>query len=175
MRQPVFFLSVLLVLWITGASYWYLCKTRYDCKEAVAPTVAVPDTTDTLAPTPAPLLLSSVEKALKVKETNVTDELPLAAAMPVFSPENIKTDDDLKVVNGIGPKIAQLLNNREITAWKALSETSPSYLTAILHEDGGERFRIHNPASWPHQALLLHEGRWDEFRELREKLWTESR
>ncbi len=95
--------------------------------------------------------------------------------MPVFSPENIKTDDDLKVVNGIGPKIAQLLNNRGITAWKALSETSPSYLTAILHEDGGERFRIHNPASWQHHALLLHEGRWDEFRELREKLWTESR
>jgi predicted flap endonuclease-1-like 5' DNA nuclease len=74
------------------------------------------------------------------------------------------------VVNGIGPKIAQLLINRGITTWKALSETSPNYLSDILHEDGGERFRIHNPESWPHQALLLHEGRWDEFREMLEKL-----
>ena len=63
MRQPVFFLSVLLVLWIAGASYWYVCKIRCDCKEAVVPTVAAPDTTDTLAPTPEQLLLSSVEEA----------------------------------------------------------------------------------------------------------------
>ena len=102
MRQPVFLLSVLLVLWIAGASYWYVCKIRCDCKEAVAPTVELPGTGD--------------------------------------------------------------------AAWKALSETSPNYLNAILHEDGGEHFRIHNPESWPHQALLLHEGRWDEFRELLEKL-----
>jgi predicted flap endonuclease-1-like 5' DNA nuclease len=112
---------------------------------------------------------TELEEALKVKETHETAEVPPAAAMPLFSPENIKTDD-LKVVNGIGPKIAQLLINRGITTWKSLSETSPNYLTAILHEDGGERFRIHNPESWPHQALLLHEGRWDEFRDLLERL-----
>ena len=114
-------------------------------------------------------LKAELEEALKVKETSGTAEVPLAAAMPVFSPENIKTDD-LKVVNGIGPKIAQLLIARGITTWKSLSETSPNYLSAILHEDGGERFRIHNPESWPRQALLLHEGRWDEFRELLERL-----
>jgi len=39
MKQPVLFLSVLLVLWITGASYWYVCKIRCDCKKAVAPSV----------------------------------------------------------------------------------------------------------------------------------------
>ena len=63
MRQPVFFLSVLLVLWIAGASYWYVCKIRCDCKEAVAPTVATPGTADTLAPTPEQLLLASVDEA----------------------------------------------------------------------------------------------------------------
>ena len=63
MRQPVFFLSVLVVLWIAGASYWYVCKIRCDCKEAVATTIATPGTVDTLAPTPEQLLLSSVEEA----------------------------------------------------------------------------------------------------------------
>lgn len=114
-------------------------------------------------------LKAELEEALKVTATHGIVDLPPDAAMPVFSPENIKTND-LKVVNGIGPKIAQMLINRGITTWKALSETSPSYLTAILHEDGGERFRIHNPESWPQQALLLHEGRWDEFRDLLERL-----
>jgi len=37
--------------------------------------------------------------------------------------------DDLKVVIGIGPKIARLLMNRGITTWKALSETSPAVIT----------------------------------------------
>jgi predicted flap endonuclease-1-like 5' DNA nuclease len=115
------------------------------------------------------VLKTELEEALKIKGTHGIADLPADAAMPLFSPEKIKTDD-LKVVNGIGPKIAKLLINRGITTWKTLSETSPNYLTAILHEDGGEHFRIHNPESWPHQALLLHEGRWDEFRELLEKL-----
>jgi len=78
--------------------------------------------------------------------------------------------DDLKAVIGIGPKISRLLINRGITTWKALSEASPGYLREILDSDGGERFRINNPESWPHQALLLHEGRWDELKELQGRL-----
>lgn len=78
--------------------------------------------------------------------------------------------DDLKAVQGIGPKIARLLMNRGITTWKALSETAPEYLREILDSDGGERFRINNPGSWPQQALLLHEGRFDELTEFQGKL-----
>ena len=73
--------------------------------------------------------------------------------------------DDLTVVIGIGPKIARLLMDHGITTWKALSETSPATITEILLHDGGERYRIHNPETWPRQALLLHEGRWDELKE----------
>lgn len=78
--------------------------------------------------------------------------------------------DDLRAVMGIGTKIAQLLMNRGITTWKILSEAAPEYLREILVSDGGERFRINNPDSWPHQALLLHEGRFDELKELQDKL-----
>jgi polyhydroxyalkanoate synthesis regulator phasin len=107
-------------------------------------------------------------------ESHGIADMPAASLIPEFSPDKIRTDD-LEVVIGIGPKIARLLMNRGITTWKSLSETAPGYLQTILLEDGGERFRIHNPASWPHQSRLLHEGRWDEFRELRDRLWTESR
>ncbi len=83
--------------------------------------------------------------------------------------------DDLEVVIGIGPKIAGMLINRGITTWKALADTPVSYLREILDKDGGERYRIHNPGSWPQQARLLDEGRLDEFRRLREKLLAENR
>jgi len=119
-------------------------------------------------------LRTQLINAPKAGEVHGIADVPAAPVLPEFLPENIRPDD-LEVVIGIGPKIARLLMNRGITTWKALSETAPNYLEAILREDGGERFRIHNPASWPHQAQLLHEGRWDELRELREKLWTESR
>lgn len=82
--------------------------------------------------------------------------------------------NDLKVVVGIGPKIASLLINRGITTWKSLSETSPAYLKEILDKDGGEQFRIHNPEHWPLQARLLDEGRWEEFRELEDRLEGEK-
>ena len=78
--------------------------------------------------------------------------------------------DDLKAVLGIGPKISRLLINRGISTWKALSETAPESLREILVTDGGERFRVHNPDSWPHQARLLNEERWDELKELQGKL-----
>ena len=65
MKQPVFLLSVLLVLWIAGASYWYVCKIRGDCKQAAAPSAEIQAAADTLAPTPEQLLLASVEEAKK--------------------------------------------------------------------------------------------------------------
>jgi predicted flap endonuclease-1-like 5' DNA nuclease/cell division protein FtsB len=119
-------------------------------------------------------LRAQLNTAPETSDMRAVADVSHADVLPHFSPENIKPDD-LEVVIGIGPKIAKLLMNRGITTWKGLSETAPNYLEAILHEDGGERFRIHNPASWPHQARLLHEGRWDEFRELRDRLWSESR
>lgn len=102
------------------------------------------------------------------KEIRLLAEKPAAKAAKV--PAGGVVTDDLKAVVGIGPKIARLLMARGITTWQNLAEAAPSMLREILVRDGGERFRIHNPESWPLQARLLHEGRWDELKELQEKL-----
>ncbi len=109
------------------------------------------------------LTIDKLENEIRL---NVSQPVARAVVLPLAK----VVQDDLKVVIGIGPKIARLLINRGITTWKALSESAPSYLMEILLKDGGERFRIHNPESWPHQALLLNEGRWDELKELQDKL-----
>ncbi len=113
--------------------------------------------------------------SLKLTIDKLEKEARLLAEQPaeiISKPAEARTivPDDLKAVMGIGPKIARLLMNRGITTWKALSEAAPEYLREVLISDGGERFRINNPESWPHQALLLHEGRFDELKEVQGRL-----
>lgn len=69
--------------------------------------------------------------------------------------------DDLKVVEGIGPKIESLFHNFDIKTWKALSEVSVAKCQEVL-DSGGERYKVHDPASWPMQARMCYEGKWKE-------------
>lgn len=73
-------------------------------------------------------------------------------------------EDDLTIVEGIGPKIQELFKERGIVTWKILSETSVERLKEILTE-GGDRFAIHNPGTWPRQAELAYQGKWEELKE----------
>ncbi|WP_209401531.1 hypothetical protein [Pseudozobellia sp. WGM2] len=82
-----------------------------------------------------------------------------AAAKAVFG-KNIK-QDDLKVIEGIGPKIEGLFKGAGISTWKALSETSVASCKEVL-ATGGDRYKVHDPASWPMQAKMCYEGKWTE-------------
>lgn len=77
--------------------------------------------------------------------------------------------DDLKVVEGIGPKIEELCDAGGIATWAGLAATPVSRLQEILAA-GGERFRMHDPATWPRQAELLSLGKWEEFKQLTDEL-----
>lgn len=70
-------------------------------------------------------------------------------------------EDDLKVVEGIGPKIAGMFNEAGIKTWKALSESSVAECQKVL-DGGGDRYKIHDPASWPMQSKMAYEGKWKE-------------
>jgi predicted flap endonuclease-1-like 5' DNA nuclease len=87
--------------------------------------------------------------------------LDLAAAADVFGAK-IQLDD-LTVIEGIGPKIADLCHGIGIQTWRDLAQTEASLLRTMLH-DAGARFRSHDPSTWPEQAALLADGRWDDFR-----------
>ena len=82
-----------------------------------------------------------------------------AAANAAFG-KRIK-EDDLKVVEGIGPKIEGLFHNFDIKTWRALSETSVAKCQEVL-DSGGERYKVHDPASWPMQAKMCYENKWKE-------------
>lgn len=70
-------------------------------------------------------------------------------------------ENDLKLIEGIGPKIEELFHNYNIKTWRSLSETSVDKCQEILNS-GGSRYRIHDPASWPMQAKMAYEGHWEQ-------------
>ena len=77
--------------------------------------------------------------------------------------------DDLKIVEGIGPKIEELYHEAGIKTWKALSETPVEKSKEILIE-AGERYIIHNPSTWAKQALLAYQGKWQELKDWQDGL-----
>lgn len=69
--------------------------------------------------------------------------------------------NDLKVIEGIGPKIEGLFNNEGITTWGGLADLNVARCREILMT-GGDRYRLHDPASWPMQARMCAEGKWKD-------------
>jgi len=99
---------------------------------------------------------------------------PVVEAVVAIAPEPVaeavpETADDLKRVEGIGPKLEEILNSHDILTFSQLAATKTEDLQAIL-DKAGEAYRIHNPGTWPQQAQLLAEGRIEEFEKLTDEL-----
>lgn len=77
--------------------------------------------------------------------------------------------DDLKKVEGIGPKIEELLHNSGILTFADLAETDVEKVKAILSE-AGSRFSRHDPTTWPRQAKFAAEGQWEELKKWQDEL-----
>jgi len=83
--------------------------------------------------------------------------------------KNPSNPEDLKVVEGIGPKIEQLLKNDGIKTWRDLANAKVDRLKGIL-DAAGDRYRIHDPGTWAEQAQLAADGDWDKLKEYQDFL-----
>ncbi len=110
---------------------------------------------------------TSLASALTANAVVATIPFDADAAKAVFG-KRIK-QDDLKVVEGIGPKIQELFHNHDVKTWKTLSECSVEKCQSVL-DSGGERFKIHKPGTWPKQAQLAYEGKWAELLKWQDEL-----
>lgn len=110
--------------------------------------------------------------ALKGKLQKCEGELAMATAAGISGrgavmgamaakPEN---PDDLKMVEGIGPKIEKLCNDIGIWTFAQLAATPVDTLQKML-DDAGPAYRIADPGTWPKQAELAAAGKWDELKE----------
>lgn len=78
--------------------------------------------------------------------------------------------EDLKRIEGIGPKISQVLQDAGILTFIQLAESRPEQLVQILQEEDPRLARLADPRTWPEQAVLAAAGAWDALEELQEEL-----
>ena len=77
--------------------------------------------------------------------------------------------DDLTHIEGIGPKIAEILASNRVTTYRELAIT-PNYKIKEWLTQAGSNYAMHDPTSWPEQAMLASKGEWDELDALKDRL-----
>ena len=124
---------------------------------AVAPALAPVVTPVATAVAPAPAPTPAVAPA----------PVPAAAAAAVApAPAKVGLSDDFEIVEGIGPKIASVLRSEGITSLAQLATTEAVVLREMLARHGVAA----HPNSWPQQAKLAAEGKFDELMQLQRTL-----
>ena len=121
------------------------------------------DGNKTIPETPAPV---TVENHIEIVTPSVVIIQPEPAhetKVTVNESVNILPSDDLKIIEGIGPKIELVLNAASINTWHQLAHTEPEKLREIL-SDAGKRFNANDPSTWPEQARLLANGETEKFK-----------
>ncbi len=83
--------------------------------------------------------------------------------------KEVAGSDDLTKIEGIGPKVAELLNSSSITTYKKLAETQADAIKEILTAAGGIMANM-NPSTWPDQAQLAAAGEWDKLKQWQDEL-----
>lgn len=119
----------------------------------------------------------------QMRESNAPNALKAVSAAPVIAKTSPKAKskstakqgivavggkkqklDDLKLVEGIGPKIEKLLKDDGIDTWRKLSNANVEDIQAIL-DKAGKRYQLADPGTWPKQAEMCADGRWDDLKE----------
>ncbi len=108
-------------------------------------------------PEPAKKPKEVAEVAVAVKEEAKKEEAPKA--------EKSAAADDLTKVEGIGPKAAEALTTAGLETY---AKASPDAIKEILTEASSRMAHL-DPESWPKQAGMAAEGKWDELNEWQEK------
>jgi predicted flap endonuclease-1-like 5' DNA nuclease len=112
--------------------------------------------------------LQSENQSLKANlDVAMTEKATLAEALARAS--GPVKPDNLQVIEGIGPKLEEILNAHRIYTFRQLADSPVDALQKIINE-AGEAFRIHDPGTWPEQAKLLSEGKLEAFEKLTEEL-----
>lgn len=112
----------------------------------------------------------------KAEATSAKASAPAAAEAPAAEAKveeapavEERPADDFKKIEGIGPKINQIMIDGGVTTYAAMAYAKPEQLKDILAA-AGNRYKMHDPTTWPQQAKLAEEGKWDELKTLQDEL-----
>ncbi len=104
-------------------------------------------------------VVKEVEAPVVVEEVETPAIVEESIAETVVTTSTAK--DDLKKIEGIGPKIEQLFNEAGIHTYADLAGADVERLKEILNA-AGSRYQMHDPTSWPIQSEMAANGEWDK-------------
>ena len=108
-------------------------------------------------------------KPAAVKAEPKKAEPKAAAPMKVAAKPATKVKakaDDLKKIEGIGPKIAETLIAAGIVTFADLAKATPAKISEFIADVRGN----HVTDTWPAQAKLAADGKWDELKKWQDEL-----
>lgn len=105
------------------------------------------------------------------RSSSTKKEETTAAPAQAFVAEAVTAPavDDLAIIEGIGPKIASVLNENGITTFAALAEKTAEEVKAILDAAEGN-FNAADATTWAEQAKMAAEGKMDELKAWQDEL-----
>jgi small subunit ribosomal protein S16 len=140
-------------------------------RAVVAPVVEEAPAEEPVAEEAAPVVEEApAEEPVAEEAAPVAEEAP--AEEPVAeeaAPAEEASGDDLKKIEGVGPKIEGLLNDAGIKTYADLAAADVDRLKEILAA-AGARYAAHDPGTWPKQSGLAADGNWDELKTLQDHL-----
>ncbi|RMG85055.1 MAG: 50S ribosomal protein L27 [Bacteroidetes bacterium] len=115
---------------------------------------------ETVATIETPEVKSTPKPVVDAPEVKEAPKKAAGSDKIVLSSGKKITRDDLKMIEGIGPKIEGLLHDAGIMTWEDLANAPEEKIQAILDE-AGPRYRMHQPATWAKQARMAADGNWE--------------
>lgn len=100
------------------------------------------------------------------KENKATEEKPAKKAEA--PPKAEAKADDLTKIEGVGPKAAEALAASGVKSYADLADADAEKIKEILTEASSTLAHL-DPTSWPKQAKMAADGKWDELKE-----WQDS-
>ncbi len=149
----------LILLALLVAIIWYFTRPKKEEPEA-----------DNTAAAPEEKLADVAATAVATEATQPeleSEAAPEPEPTPTPEPEPAKPDD-LKKIEGIGPKIESVLNAADITTYAQLANTSVADLDKIVRQDAG--ITIAHPDTWPKQAQMAADSAWDKLAAYQDEL-----
>lgn len=102
--------------------------------------------------------MKAVENTPITTQTAVKKEVVVLKRTPI---------NDLTIIEGIGPKVAQLLYDKGVKSFKALIDMPVENIKTWLKEN---KLQFIDPTTWAEQAKLADEGKMVEFEALKKEL-----
>jgi len=108
-------------------------------------------------------------KAESAPAKEAKKEAPKAEAKKAAPKKSTAKADDLKKIEGAGPKAAEALVAAGVDTFAKLAKLTPEAISTILTDASSNLAHLVTD-TWPKQAKLAADGKWDELKELQDKL-----